>query len=94
MSLGVLTLKILLPGCTSLKEKRGRLRPLLARLHREFNLSVAEIESLDSWQEAGIACAMISNDERHTQRSLQKVVSWIEVNRPDIQLIDERIEIL
>ncbi len=39
VSLGLLTLNIQLPGCTSLKETRGRLKPLLARLHREFGIS-------------------------------------------------------
>ncbi|OQY29775.1 MAG: hypothetical protein B6243_10930, partial [Anaerolineaceae bacterium 4572_5.2] len=39
MSLGLLTLHIQISGCSSLKEKRGRLKPLLARLHREFNVS-------------------------------------------------------
>jgi uncharacterized protein YlxP (DUF503 family) len=41
MSIGILTLEIQLPGCKSLKEKRSRLKPLIARLHREFNVSVA-----------------------------------------------------
>ena len=36
MSLGLLTLQIQLPGCSSLKEKRSRLKPLLARLHAEL----------------------------------------------------------
>jgi uncharacterized protein len=36
--IGQLTIYLHLPGCASLKEKRGRLKPLLARLHREFNL--------------------------------------------------------
>jgi uncharacterized protein YlxP (DUF503 family) len=44
MSLGLLTIHLHLPGCASLKEKRGRLKPLLTRLHREFNISAAEID--------------------------------------------------
>ena len=92
MTLGVLTIHIYLPGCSSLKEKRGRLKPLLARLHREFNISVAEIDHHDTWQNSVVACACISNDHKHTQRVLQKVLSWIENNHFDVDVTDDRIE--
>ena len=60
--LGLLTLHLHFPGCASLKEKRGRIKPLIARLHREFNVSVAEMDLQDKWQESVIGCAMIGND--------------------------------
>ncbi len=94
MSLGLLTLHIHLPGCVSLKEKRGRLKPLIARLHREFNVSVAELDYQDAWQEAVIGCALVSNDAAHTQRSLQAVTHWVETNWPDVSLEDDQIEII
>ena len=92
--LGVLTLHLHLAGCASLKEKRGQLKPLLARLHRKFNVSTAEMDLQDQWQEAVIACALVNNDGAHIQRSLQAVVKWIEANWPQGQVIDERIEII
>ena len=94
MPVGLLTLYLELPGCASLKEKRSRLKPLLARLHREFNISVAELERQDAWRETVIACALVSNDAGHTQRSLQVVVDWVEKNWPDASLIDNHLEIL
>jgi uncharacterized protein len=94
VSLGLLTIHIHLPGCASLKEKRSRLKPLIARLHREFNISVAEMAQLDSWQEAVLACAYVSNNNGHTQRSLQQVVDWIEVKWPDVLVVSNRIETL
>ncbi|MCJ7537395.1 MAG: DUF503 domain-containing protein [Anaerolineales bacterium] len=94
MSIGLLTLNLLLPGCTSLKEKRRRLKPLLHRMHREFNISVAEIDYQDRWQEALIACTLISNDNGHTQRSLRKVIRWIEKSWPDVTLMDDQLEII
>jgi len=93
MSLGVLFLHLHLPGCASLKEKRRRVKPLLARLHREFNISVSEIDHLDVWQDAAIACALVSNDKKHTQRKLQQIVNWIDANRFDVVLVDETIEL-
>jgi uncharacterized protein YlxP (DUF503 family) len=91
---GVLFLNIQIPGCTSLKEKRRRLKPLLARLHKEFNISVAEIGLQDAWQEAVIACALVSNDNGYTQRALQLVTEWVESYWKDVSVIDERLEII
>lgn len=83
-----------LPGCSSLKEKRSRLKPLLARLHREFNISVAEYGHNDSWQEAVVACALVSNDNGQTQRSMQKVLKWVDRSWPDVDLEYEQMEII
>jgi uncharacterized protein YlxP (DUF503 family) len=91
---GVLTIHLRLPGCISLKEKRGRLKPLIARLQRRFNLSVAEMDLQDRWQEAVIACAMVNSDRTQLRRSLQGVIKWVEGNWPDGMLLDEKIEIL
>jgi len=94
MTLGILTLHIHIPGCSSLKEKRRRLKPLLTRLHREFNLSVTEMEHHDVWQSTTIACALISKGNGHTQRTLQKVIHWIETYWPDVLLVDDQIELI
>jgi uncharacterized protein YlxP (DUF503 family) len=94
MSIGILTLHIHLPGCSSLKEKRRRLKPLIIRLHREFNISIAEIDHLDIWQTSILACALVSNDRKHTQRSLQRVTKWVEESWPDISVVDDHIEII
>ena len=94
MTVGLLILHVHFPGCASLKEKRRRIKPLLNRLHREFNISVAEIDHQDVWQDATIACALVSNDHNHTQRSLQKIPRWIETYWPDVSLGSEQIEFI
>lgn len=94
MSVGLLTLHIHLPGCGSLKEKRGRLKSLINQLHREFNVSVAEVEHHDVWQDSVIACALVSNDHKHTQRVLQKIATWVDMSWRDVDVVSEQIEIL
>jgi uncharacterized protein len=91
---GILTLHLQLFGCASLKEKRGRLKPLLARLHRQFNISVAEMDLQDKWQETVIACGMVGNERAHLERCLQTILHWVESNWPDVQVMDEKIEII
>jgi len=93
MSIGVLILNLLIPGCSSLKEKRGRLRPLITKLRKDFNLSVAEIDDLDIWQSAVVACAMVSNDAKQTRKVLQKVADWVEVTWRDVDVVDDQIEL-
>jgi len=93
MSLGLLILHFQVPGCTSLKEKRSRLKPLLARLHREFNISAAEIERQDAWQETVIGCALVSNDADFTHKALGQVARWVDEHWPDFTLLSERINL-
>ena len=92
--LATLTIHLHLPACSSLKEKRGRIKPLIARLRREFNVSAAEIDLNDKWQEAVIGCAMIGNDHVYLEQSLQSVAKWVRANWQDGQVIDEKIEII
>ena len=92
--IGILTLHIHIPGCKSLKEKRSRLKPLLSRLHKEFNISVAEMDAHDVWQSAVIACAVVSNDKAQAQRTLQTVSAWVEQNWQDVTITDEEFEII
>ncbi len=92
--IGTLTIHLHLPGCASLKEKRGRIKPLIARLHREFNVSVAEMDLQDRWQESVIACALVNSDARHIQRSLQAVAKWVEGNWPDGMVLEIKSELI
>jgi len=91
---GILTLQLHLPGCASLKEKRGRLKPLLARLRRQFNISTAEMDLQDMWQEVIIACAMVGNDGAYLRSALETVRKWVEANWPDGDVLDTKIELV
>jgi len=92
--LSTLTIHLHLPGCASLKEKRGRIKPFLARLHREFNLSVAEIDLQDAHQQAVIGCVMIGSDAAFLQSALETVARWVEANWTDGDVIEQRVEVV
>ena len=87
-------MQLSLPGCASLKEKRRHIKPVLARLHREFNISSAELDLQDRWQECVIGCVTVSNDAAQNQRLLQQVVDFTARNWPDLPILDHRIEII
>jgi uncharacterized protein YlxP (DUF503 family) len=92
--LGQLTIHLHLPACASLKEKRGRIKPLIHRLRREFNVSVAEMDLQDKWTETIIACAMVNSDAVILRQSLQSVAKWVESNWTDGDVIEQKIEIV
>ena len=91
MHVHVLSLELHLPGCSSLKEKRSRLKPLLAALHKNFNVSAAEIDHQDAHQSAVLACAVVSNSSKHGDKVLSKIPDWIERRFPDLQIVDDHI---
>ncbi len=92
--LATLTIHLHLPTCTSLKEKRGRIKPLMSRLRREFNVSVAEMDLQDQWQEAIIGCAMIGSGRGNLEAYMQTVAKWVEGNWPDGMVVEQKIEIV
>jgi hypothetical protein len=91
--LATLTIHLHLPVCSSLKEKRGRIKPFISRLRREFNVSVAEMDLNDHWQEAVIVCAMVGNGHGHLEAALQNVARWVEGHWTDGDVIGQKIEI-
>jgi uncharacterized protein len=93
MVIGACRLQLHLPGCGSLKEKRGLLKPLLARVHREFNVAAAEVELQDVWQSAGLAIVAVANEGGHLHAQLQNIIGWIEHNRPEVEVVDAQFEL-
>jgi uncharacterized protein len=72
-SIGVLTLDIHVEHSHSLKEKRHVVKSLKDRLRERFNVSVAEIDHLDSWQNSVIAAVTVANDRLRAEQVLQAV---------------------
>ncbi len=69
-----------LPVCHSLKEKRGRIKPFISKMQHNFNISTAEIDQNDMWQQCVIGCAMISNDRKNLESALQNLINWVDAN--------------
>jgi uncharacterized protein YlxP (DUF503 family) len=69
----VLTLEIFVEDSHSLKDKRHVVKSLKDRLRQRFNVAVAEIDGLDSWQRSVIAAVTVSNERTHAEQMLQAV---------------------
>ena len=94
MSVGILTLTLYLPECHSLKDKRRHLRPLLARLHREFNISVVESGHHDLWQSSQLTAVCAAQNGAQAKKTLAQVIQFYESRWPDQPITDDSIEIL
>lgn len=81
-------------GVDSLKVKRRILKSTLARLPRQFNVAVAEVDCHDTWKTAVIALVTVGNDAAYLHGLLEKAISWIESNCRDITIEKYSIEIL
>ena len=94
MNIGVCKIRLRLPENTSLKGKRQVLKSITSRVGSKFNISVAEIDDHDLWQLATLGICCVSNDKRHANEILSKVVNFIFNSRFEIEILDYEIEIL
>lgn len=94
MVIGTGVIELNLPGIHSLKQKRSVVKGLIARLHKTFNVSCAEVALNDAWQSAAIGVAVVSNSAAHAENVLENVIGWIEHNRPDLVVVGESLEII
>lgn len=74
--IGVLTLDLHVLHSHSLKDKRQVVKSLKDRLRERFNIAVAEIDALESWQHAVVAAVTVSNDRIHAEQLLQAVEAF------------------
>jgi hypothetical protein len=94
MIIAACRIQLSLPGCSSLKEKRGRLKPVLARLPKEFNVAVAEVGHQDVWQSAEVAAVtVVPEDAGHAHSHLTALLGFLERHFPDVEVVDAQIEL-
>ena len=94
MTVGILSLAFHLPHCHSLKEKRSLIKPIVARLHKEFNISVVEYGCHDSWQSCELLIACAASPGAQAEQILTSVITFFESHWPDLPLTREKIEII
>jgi uncharacterized protein YlxP (DUF503 family) len=94
MIVGVLYLVLSLPASESLKDKRQVVKSVLARVRNQFNVAAAEVETQDHRQVATLGFSCVSNDGRHAEQMLAKVLAYIENGRWEAEVTDYSVEIL
>jgi len=78
MVVGTGLVELRIPGCGSLKEKRGVLSRIIRRTQNEFNISIAEVGDNDHWKKARIGFSVVGNEESYVNAKLDHVLRFID----------------
>lgn len=81
MIIGTLRLELGLYDAFSLKDKRRAIKSLKDKIAHRFNVSVAEIASLEDMRHGVVGVAMIGNDRAYIEGALSKIVDDVRAMR-------------
>jgi hypothetical protein len=94
VNVGVLRVVLHLPRSGSLKAKRQVVAGLLKRVRNEYSVAAAEVGDGDRWQIAELAIACVSNDSRHADEILARVLTLIESRAAEAVVANVSTEVL
>jgi uncharacterized protein YlxP (DUF503 family) len=92
MHIGLLRVELHLPSNHSLKGKRQILKSIKDRV-RTLNISIAEVDCHDSWQQAVLASVTVATEHSVVHQNLMHVIKLIACE-PDCEIINQQIEML
>ena len=92
MFVGIAQVELYIPESGSLKSKRLVLKSIKTRIRNKFNVSVAEIENNDKWQRSSVGLAVVSNEKKVVDSTLNQIINFIE-NDFRVEVLDHSIEI-
>ena len=92
MIVGSLRVRLLIRESRSLKDKRQVVKSIKDRLANRFNVSVAEVDGLDSRQVAVLGFAMVGNEAAHVRAALEQIVQALR-SHPVAELLDHELTV-
>jgi len=93
MVIGYGTINLRIPQSGSLKEKRSVLNKIFKRTQNEFNVSIAEIDYLDSYKFAQIGFAVVGNDSHYINGKVDHLLRFVD-NLRAAEILNSKIEIM
>jgi uncharacterized protein YlxP (DUF503 family) len=94
LHVGLCRISFILHGAHSLKEKRQVAQSLIGRTSAKFNVAIAEVQDNDLWQRLTLGVCCVSNDGRHANEVISKVVAFLSDARGEAEMLDYETEIL
>lgn len=64
----------------SLKDKRSVIKSIIKKAHNKFNVSISEVEAHDTLNQGVLGIAVVSNNRKLCQQTLDLVLKEIEEN--------------
>ena len=93
MFVGICKIDVYMPTVHSLKEKRHILKCVIERVKNRFNISIAEVDNNDLWQRGSLGIALIGNDCRFVNSSMDKILNFLESNNL-FEIIGRKSEVM
>lgn len=78
MIVGAAAVELHVHGSQSLKEKRGVVRSIAARVRNRFNVSVAEVGGQGTWQRATLGLTAAGSEAGKVREVLERALAYIE----------------
>ena len=91
---GVAHIALHLAENSSLKGKRMVVKSVAQRVRNRFNVAIAEIDTQDAWDVITLAIVCVSDDRRHSNEMLSKVIDFIESERLDAEVGAVELELI
>jgi uncharacterized protein YlxP (DUF503 family) len=92
MIVGSLRVRLLIRESRSLKDKRQVVKSIKDRLANRFNVSVAEVDGLESRQVAVLGFAMVGNEAAHVRAALEQIIQALR-SHPVAELLDHELTV-
>ncbi|MSQ31975.1 MAG: DUF503 domain-containing protein [Dehalococcoidia bacterium] len=94
MNIGICRIALRLPENDNLKAKRMLVRSVTDRVRNKSNVSISEVADNDNWELLTIGIAYVSNESRHGNEVMSKVVEYIDTIKDDGEMLDYDIELI
>lgn len=78
MHAAAVRVELRIPDAHSLKEKRGRVKPVIAELRKRFGVSVAEVDHQELWQRTTLGIAVVAPQAGQLQRLAHSLEKYFE----------------
>ena len=93
MFVGIARYDFLVPGATSLKDKRQVVRHSVGGLRAKFNASIAEVDHQDLRQRGAIAVSCVSESSFHARKMLHEIERYVR-NQYAIEVLGAQVEVV
>ena len=94
MHVGTARVALQLAENRSLKGKRMVVKSVIQRVRNRFNVAIAEIDTQDAWEVITLGIVCVSDDPRHANEMLSKVIGFIESERLDAEVGAVELELI
>jgi uncharacterized protein YlxP (DUF503 family) len=90
MTVATLRLDLLVLDCSSVREKRRRLRAIMGKLRQHFNVAVAEVDRPGRPAEAALTVVTVSTTRHEARTTLERVADAVGVY-PQAEVLGQTI---